>query len=253
MNIFSSLARWRQQWRDLHRRTQALEKKLAESDRLIDLLLAQESHSPEQGLGLHGQCGRWAVVNAIFSKLPVSQIVETGTYLGFTAGDLASRFDVPVHSGELLPRYHQAAKMRLRNLPNVRLYNNDSRAFLKQLSADPGVTAGVTLFYLDAHWYKDLPLEDEVRIIAGTWRDFVIVVDDFKVPGDPGYAYDDYGPGRCLELSYLEPVAREFSLSVAFPRLPSSEETGVRAGYAVISSPSVAKLVAEIPLLRPAE
>jgi hypothetical protein len=31
----------------------------------------------------------------------------------------------------------------------------------------------------------------------------VAMIDDFRVPGDEGYAYDDYGPGKALTADYL--------------------------------------------------
>jgi len=48
-----------------------------------------------------------------------------------------------------------------------------------------------------------LPLQDEVTIICHNWSDFVIMIDDFRVSDDLGYAHDDYGKGNVLCLEYL--------------------------------------------------
>jgi len=34
------------------------------------------------------------------------------------------------------------------------------------------------------------------------------MIDDFQVPDDPGYAYDDYGPGKALTPDLVDPACR---------------------------------------------
>jgi hypothetical protein len=53
-------------------------------------------------------------------------------------------------------------------------------------------------FYLDAHWSEDLPLADETEFIIRNLNTFTIMIDDFEVPRDSGFAYNDYGPGKHL-------------------------------------------------------
>jgi hypothetical protein len=50
------------------------------------------------------------------------------------------------------------------------------------------------LFYLDAHWYDYWPLQDEVKTISKLSQ-FVILADDFKVPGKPQFENDNGGGG----------------------------------------------------------
>jgi hypothetical protein len=94
------------------------------------------------------------------------------------------------------------------------------------------------IFYLDAHWHQDLPLEDEIDAISRSVNDFAILVDDFAVPGDPGYTYDNYGAGKSLDLATFGHSFQRNKLSVFFPSLPSTLESGERRGCVVLSSRS---------------
>ena len=64
----------------------------------------------------------------------------------------------------------------------------------------------------------------------------MVVVDDFEVPGDTGYTFDDYGPGKRLCVDYLPDVP---GWGLFFPSLASAEETGGRRGCAVLVSPAL--------------
>lgn len=90
------------------------------------------------------------------------------------------------------------------------------------------------LCYLDAHWQDDLPLAEELELILSSDRASVIIIDDFAVPFDPEYQYDDYGPGKVLNLEMLSHVVPK-GAALFFPALPAREETGARRGCAVIS------------------
>ena len=93
--------------------------------------------------------------------------------------------------------------------------------------------------YLDAHWGPDLPLREELEIIAAHWKRAVVMVDDFEVPGDSGYGFDDYGDGAALTESYLRRAAALGSWTVRYPVAPSTVETGSRRGCCVLTSPAV--------------
>ena len=91
-----------------------------------------------------------------------------------------------------------------------------------------------TLFYLDAHWENHLPLKDELQIIFEHAQQFLILIDDFCVPHDAGYGYDNYGDGKSLELAYLRPLS-QYRFAVFFPTAPSVLETGYRRGCVVLA------------------
>jgi hypothetical protein len=53
------------------------------------------------------------------------------------------------------------------------------------------------MFFLDAHWLDNWPLEEEMRIITEKIPSAVILIDDFKVPGDSRFKYDKYKDKEC--------------------------------------------------------
>ena len=247
--MFSSVKRLRQKWRDLHLRVDSLEKRQRETERILDVLVTDEVFQPSDTEGMNGQMGRKAIVSELFQRIPFSAAIETGTYMGQTTGYLASSFKITVHSAEIMPRYHHVARRMLRNLPNVHLHCRDARAFLDDLSRELPRNAGPLFFYLDAHWYEDLPLAEEVSLIASRWTDFVALIDDFQVPGDPGYGFDRYGE-RVLNLDLLVPALRTCGIQAFFPAMPSAQESGRKRGSVLLASSSLASAVRECVTLR---
>lgn len=240
---------WKKPWRDLQWRVQQLERRLGEADRLLDIVITEEVFAPDSGLEMNGQTGRKEIVQDLFRRIPFVSAVETGTYLGNTTGYLSSVFHVPVYSCELLPRYHHAARRLLRNLPDIHLQCGDARTFLAHLPESLPPSSDPVFFYLDAHWYDDLPLVEELESITNRWRDFVVMIDDFEVPGDPGYGFDRYGD-RALNADLLRPVVAGAHLQIFFPALPSDRETGRKRGCAIVASPSLATAVAASAFVR---
>lgn len=216
-------------------RLTTLERAVAQYLEKPDFLLADD-------VGFNGQIQRKAVLKELFHVFPFEQIVETGTYVGDTAGYLASTFEVPVITAEMNRHFHLIAKRRLASFSAVRQENLDSRGFLQKLSAEPAVTRKKTFFYLDAHWESDLPLRQEVEIIINGWPDYLILVDDFQVPGDSGYGYDDYGAGDALCVDYIKSITTKNSISIFFPTISSEIETGAKRGYVIITKKSEAAL-----------
>ncbi len=149
----------------------------------------------------------------------------------------------------MTPRYFHVARHLLRDLEEVHIHNLDSRVLLKQLAADDALRTVCTFFYLDAHWYGDLPLAEELEVIASTWSEWVALVDDFQVPGDDGYGFDDYGEGKSLTLDYIGPLLGRHALPAFFPAEPSGVETGARRGSLVTCATALTAKVAQSPAL----
>lgn len=101
------------------------------------------------------------------------------------------------------------------------------------LCKDTAVPKEDVFFYLDAHWKDDLPLREELEIIFSHWARPIVMIDDFQVP-DSDYSFDDYGPGKTLNLDYLGPVISAHNIAVFFPAVAASEETGVKRGCVVL-------------------
>ena len=171
----------------------------------------------------------------LIKAIPFAVIVETGTNLGTTTEYLSKQSQLPIYTVESIPRYYYCSKFRLRRFTDIHLFLNDSRAFLERLSHDVFFPKERVLFYLDSHWQEDLPLREEVAIIAKSWPESVIIVDDFQIPDDRGYAFDDYGDGKRLCLEYLDPMSLS-NLDLFVPAAPSNSETGLRRGCIVLAT-----------------
>jgi hypothetical protein len=209
-------------------------------------VLATEARYENDDGAFNGQAIRRELATDIILRMKPSTIVETGTFLGSTTGYLA-RFDALVHSSEISAPLYFAARQRLAQFRNVTLTLGDSREMLARLIAN-GVNASPAFFYLDAHWHDDLPLLDEVTMIDEHWASYIALVDDFEVPGDPGYGYDDYGRNKVLRYAYLEPCLRGKPIEVFFPNARSHRETGGRRGCVFL-----AKGIANTRILRDSE
>ena len=181
--------------------------------------------SPERGAGwgpFNGQTARQALFVDIIAKAQPHAIVETGTFLGATT-ELMCQTGLPVFSIELSPRNYGFARARFWRRHNLKLFQGDSRTALLGLFKGPlnSFSGLVVFFYLDAHWNDDLPLAEEIDIILGRCPLAVVMVDDFEVPSDAGYGYDDYGPGRALVLDYIRTAISAHQLQAFYPSTPS--------------------------------
>lgn len=182
---------------------------------------------------MNGQQGRAKSFLALLAALEPAAIVETGTYRGTTTEWMASNFAGRIHTCEIDPRLYYQSRQKLARFSHVHCELIDSRAFLRALlpTLPPDQPA---VFYLDAHWKDDLPLAEEVGAIFSAHPRAVIMIDDFAVPCDAGYAWDDYGPGKRLTLEILV-AAGAVDAQVFFPALPSEAETGAKRGCCVLT------------------
>lgn len=199
----------------------------------------------------NGQRQRQAAVQAMFRAIPFARIIETGTFRALTTMYLRQISDAPIGTVELNPSYFEYSKRRLESLPAVHQYLGHSPVVLERLRTDAQWQQTPCFFYLDAHWLDDLPLVDELHVVRQGWPDFAALIDDFRVDGDDGYFYDDYGAGKTLALPLLSAVAELADLRVFWPAAASTRETGARRGWVVVASVgSVADALAQLPELR---
>ncbi len=196
----------------------------------------------------NGQEKRAAIVRDILGTCSFDAIVETGTYRGTTTAYLRQISPLPLYTVERERRHFEFARLRFRSDPAVHLYRADSRDALRSFSVE--LRDRVLFFYLVAHWHAELPIREELAIIASEWRQFVVMIDDFAVPHDPGYGFDDWGEGKRLTLADSG-VQGTPDVSVFWPAAPASEETGERRGCVVLARGPAAAALAGVSSLRP--
>jgi predicted O-methyltransferase YrrM len=196
----------------------------------------------------NGQLRRQAIFDQLVKRLEIVAIIETGTFRGTSTAYMA-KAGVPVFSCELHPRYFHYSSLRLAGIGNIQLELADSRRFLRQIFDKKQLPAGPAFFYLDAHWEQDLPLWDEIELIFSRHPAPVIMVDDFRVPADSGFSYDDYGAGKGLSVSDLR-RAVSARPSMFFPNHASAHETGARRGCVVLAQGDIAhSIMCDVPMV----
>jgi hypothetical protein len=219
----------------------------------------------------NGQTARQALFVEIITNTKPLALIETGTSLGATT-ELMSQTGLPVFTIELYPLHYGFARARFWRKRNIKLLHDDSRTGLYRLFDGPlrDLAEHTLFFYLDAHGHvfgDDLPLAEELDIVFRRCPSAVIMIDDFAVPNDGGYGYDDYGPGRALVFDYIRPAIAMHQLKAFFPSTPSVADYPstpmaaaglvvpgkLRRGCVVLTKEARhAPVLASIPLLRPA-
>lgn len=132
----------------------------------------------------------------------------------------------------------------------VHLHRGDSRAGIAALAAARALPPGPVFFYLDAHWKDDLPLREELDLAFAHWPQAAAMIDDFAVPDDPGYGFDDYGSGHALTLAFLGSRAAP-PAATWFPACVSSAETGAQRGCVVLARDAeIIQRIDPMPTLR---
>ena len=183
----------------------------------------------------NGQPFRQELFLAMIDVVKPTVIIETGTYLGTTT-DFMAATDLPVFTVEGHARNYGFARARLWRRRNVKLFLGDSRQVLRSLFAGPlrNILNCSLFFYLDAHWNADLPLGAELDIIYTCCASAVVMIDDFHVPDEAGYGYDDYGSGNAITFDYIRRVLERYQLTIYYPSIPAIKEGGRRRGCAVL-------------------
>jgi hypothetical protein len=186
---------------------------------------------------LNGQAFRQNVVRNIADALDVDLVIETGTFRGYSTAFFANAFHCAVWTVESNRRWYAHTRARFIFNRRVTVKHGDSRSHLRALARTAN-RDDLVFVYLDAHWEEDIPLRGELAVIAETWRRAVVMIDDFEVPDDPGYEFDDYGPGKAFKREYLKASAVA-TWPAFYPSASSAEETGRRRGCCVLMSPTL--------------
>lgn len=221
--------------REMERRVSELQIRMHALETAVGRGIGRPTYIESTEVGFNGQVGRKEIFKELVSSFHFQGIVETGTFIGDTTGYMAEISKLPVYTTELKPHFNLIAKKRLADFENIEFETLDSRQFIKKLAATPQLTRGLYFFYLDTHWYEECPLTEEIQSVFTNWDRFVVMIDDFKVPGDEGYLYDRYSNGVELTIELIRPLLKNYDLATYFPSKPSSEETGAKRGCIVLS------------------
>ena len=193
-------------------------------------------------LPFNGQKYRLKLYEELMQKIAFDGIVETGAYRGTTT-ELFAQSNKPVFTVESSKIFFDYASKKLRKYNNIYIYHGDSVTFLNKIP----MGSRRLFFYLDAHWYNNLPLAEELKVIANRSEEAVVMIDDFCVPGTD-YTYDDYGSGAVLDSSYLD--STQIPHFRFYPSTPPYAETGAKRGCVVLCfSRSVAVDLGAVRLL----
>lgn len=192
-----------------------------------------EKHRNTFGGPCNGQRKRCEMIKDLMGTCAFLATVETGTFRGDTTEFLARCTEQPIFSVEVCAYLYHYARHRLRRFNHVHLVLGDSRTVLQRLLKTPTFPKRRILFYLDAHWYPDWPIREEVALIENSCAESVIIIDDFQVPDDPGYQYQDEGEGYRMCLDHLGPALLD-QLAIFWPSAPAASETGARRGAVIL-------------------
>lgn len=141
--------------------------------------------------GFHGDAYLMQLVAHLAAQCHA--FIETGCNVGSTAAYVARTFShLRVHSCEASDESHAIAAERLAAFANVELRKELSPQFLYDLfERAPDLRGHLNLYWLDAHGYGfRWPLKDEVAFLTRTLDRGFILIDDFRVPGRPDFAFD---------------------------------------------------------------
>ena len=154
--------------------------------------------SPFFDVGFHGDEYLLKLANHLAAN--TKAFIETGANVGSTLAYVAR-----VHpslrclSCEPDSSAHEAAMKNAGKYPNVFLLHGTSQEFISYLDKnEEWVFAEACMFWLDAHGYGfEWPLKKELEFITQKFKTGYILIDDFKVPGQERFGYDQYQEQIC--------------------------------------------------------
>ena len=127
------------------------------------------------------------LVAALKTELPISILIETGTFKGDTVAALWSYFNkvISIEASEIL---WAAAAKRFEEYPQIQVLLGNSKDKLPGLQAELQDVAA--LYWLDAHWCADpytygvlsqCPLLEELHAIGSLNSESVVLIDDARL------------------------------------------------------------------------
>jgi hypothetical protein len=210
---------------DIGAARQRLREAKAQVRTLLTILAGREVW-PGMKEPLNGQRARIRAVRTLINDFEPDALIETGTFVGSTTRFFCGN-GIPVYTAEMKRSFWLLARLRLGWGIEAKLFRGDTLTMLRRLATERPFKR--PLAYLDAHWWGELPVSAELNLLRENWSDAVVVIDDFMVPGDPGYLGYGYNDGY-LSLNEQDGVSLPPDARAAYPAVPSDQETGARNG-----------------------
>jgi predicted O-methyltransferase YrrM len=193
-------------------------------------------------LPFNGQAIRLQKIVEIATVLRPTIVIETGTYLGSSTPYLASfasnkTFTIEIDKNSAA-KAHERFKAHHGN-SRIELILDDSAVAIQKILEGLDSRSETVLAYLDAHWLDAIPTKTELQSLCDWGGNWIAIIDDFQVPHDPGYAYDEY-ENTVIGISEV-PLNR--NLQVWVPNILAEKETGAKRGTGYIFSPEAIKVI----------
>lgn len=171
-------------------------------------------------------------------KFGIRTIVELGTCLGSSTLWMAKHFD-RVFTIEINREYRDIACDRFgvdAHRADVWSFLGDTVNILPKLfteESEPETIREPFILFIDSHWGDNVPMLQELEIIAQTKIKPVIVIHDFKVPNQPGLGFDEY-KGQAFDWEYIFEAIQKIYGGRVFSHHCNSEEKSAGAKRGVI-------------------
>jgi len=168
-------------------------------------------------LGFHGDAHLLQLVQIVMHN--ADAYIETGINVGQTFGYVASQYPhITCYGCEVRRDAYEAASERMRAYENIRISHETSPRFLQHLFHQlPDTKNSCPLFWIDAHGHGfQWPLRDEIKSITQAFTRAFILIDDFKVPGNECFEYDQYMEQEC-SLEYIKDAIMVDDYRIFYP------------------------------------
>lgn len=162
----------------------------------------------------------------LLASVPVRHVVETGTCFGDTSRYFATAHpDLRITTIESHREFFQASRGILLEFPNVDQIGMDGATAMRHLLLQSRLE-GTPLFFLDLHRGNPLPVREEIGLIGRYLESAILVIRDFRVPGQDHFRYAEYD-GEEIGLEVLrQSIVPERGYQVLVPGYTEREVFG---------------------------
>jgi glycosyltransferase involved in cell wall biosynthesis/predicted O-methyltransferase YrrM len=182
----------------------------------------------------HGDPHYRDLVTSLIKTCKPTHFIEMGTFLGRSSGFIAKNYPgLSVVTAEVNPTFAEIAQHRLTG-SNTTSVVSDSVAFLSSYLPTLPHDAKL-LIYLDSHWYDSWPLVEELELLDTYCNQLILIIDDFKVPGQPQFIYDNYGDEKVCDWEHTYKAMNNRFVGGVFPKYSKHDipQEVSLAGYGV--------------------